>query len=312
MEKPTVDQSDERYSVNKLKVLLDERAARTEYQKQLAEQEKSFDRYREEMRLKQLELEKKLQVESAAREANFRDREESLMRRQKTMEMLLAEREREVEGVRHHLKEEVFRREEALQLAQQELQQEKDRYNNENRDRLQKTSKNYVEQALSSLQVQETKFHKSSENWSAIGAGALIVALVFFGAITLASAYTLPDAPTWEVIVFLLVKGLIAIALLTALARYAFVLSNSYVREALKNADRRHAINFGKFYLESYGAAAEWSQVKDAFEHWNISGSNAFSKQPPIPSEAQTPGKIEAVVEHVRNAMPRSKESEKN
>jgi hypothetical protein len=49
------------------------------------------------------------------------------------------------------------------------------------------------------------------------------------------------------------------------------------MREALKNADRRHAINFGKFYLESYGAAAEWSQVKEAFEHWNITGENAFS-----------------------------------
>lgn len=49
-------------------------------------------------------------------------------------------------------------------------------------------------------------------------------------------------------------------------------------REALKNADRRHAINFGKFYLESYGAAAEWTQIKEAFEHWNITGDNAFSK----------------------------------
>jgi hypothetical protein len=54
--------------------------------------------------------------------------------------------------------------------------------------------------------------------------------------------------------------------------------SNSYVKEALKNADRRHAINYGKFYLESYGAAADWSQIKEAFEHWNIDGSNATSK----------------------------------
>jgi hypothetical protein len=50
------------------------------------------------------------------------------------------------------------------------------------------------------------------------------------------------------------------------------------MQEALKNADRRHAINFGKFYLESYGAAADWTQVKEAFEHWNITGANAFTR----------------------------------
>lgn len=35
--------------------------------------------------------------------------------------------------------------------------------------------------------------------------------------------------------------------------------------------------NFGKFYLESYGANADWSQIKEAFEHWNNAPSSAFS-----------------------------------
>lgn len=49
------------------------------------------------------------------------------------------------------------------------------------------------------------------------------------------------------------------------------------MRESLKNADRMHAINFGNFYVQSYGAAAEWTQVKEAFENWNITSSNAFT-----------------------------------
>ena len=48
------------------------------------------------------------------------------------------------------------------------------------------------------------------------------------------------------------------------------------MHESLKSSERQHAINFGKFYLESYGVDADWSQIKDAFEHWNISSNTAF------------------------------------
>lgn len=64
-----------------------------------------------------------------------------------------------------------------------------------------------------------------------------------------------------------------------AFARYAFIFSNSYMHESLKNSERRHAINFGKFYLEAYGANASWEQVKEAFQHWNISNDSAFTKK---------------------------------
>ena len=249
----------------------------------LNKREKEVEELREKLRVQQYVGEKKLQKERETRDAFFAERDQKLMRRQSEFEQLLAQREQEVESLRSHLTAEVSQREANLKHANLELQQEKDRYNQENRERLDRTSKKYVEDALASLHVQETKFHKSSENWSAIGAGALIVGLVLFAVMTLTSLLALPAIITWEFIVFSVAKGLIAVSLLAALARYAFLFSNSYVREALKNADRRHAINFGKFYLESYGAAADWSQVKEAFEHWNIGGSNAFSK----PDEAQ-------------------------
>jgi len=79
------------------------------------------------------------------------------------------------------------------------------------------------------------------------------------------------------------------------------------MQEALKNADRRHAINFGKFYLESYGAAAEWSQVKEAFEHWNISGSNAFKRPDEAMPDISALEKAVALVERASKAIPKSK-----
>ncbi|MBE4012868.1 hypothetical protein HJ059_23770 [Vibrio parahaemolyticus] len=74
-------------------------------------------------------------------------------------------------------------------------------------------------------------------------------------------------------------RGLVVLTMFVALARYAFIFSNSYMHESLKNGERRHAINFGKFYLEVYGADASWSDIKEAFEHWNIDSQNAFTKK---------------------------------
>jgi hypothetical protein len=115
---------------------------------------------------------------------------------------------------------------------------------------------------------------------------------------------SMPSPVTWEFITFSIFKGLIAVGLFAALAKYSFLFSNSYMREALKNADRRHAINFGNFYLESYGAAAEWSQIKEAFEHWNIIGTNAFSKTDESAVDVTTLENFPALMEKIKKSLP--------
>ena len=76
------------------------------------------------------------------------------------------------------------------------------------------------------------------------------------------------------------------------------------MREALKNGDRRHAINFGKFYLESYGAAADWGQIKDAFEHWNIDGANGFGATDKKQADLPTLEKIVEALDKIGKALP--------
>jgi hypothetical protein len=67
--------------------------------------------------------------------------------------------------------------------------------------------------------------------------------------------------------------------MLVALAKYAFTLGKSYMVEALRNADRRHAISFGEFYLKAFASQATWVEVKDAFQHWNIDRGSHFLSQ---------------------------------
>lgn len=267
------------------------------YRDLIQRQEKELDAYRSKLKKEQFQREKELQLEIESREKLFADREKQLFERQREFEQRLMQRQAETEALRNHLEKEIVAREARLQQASIELQQEKERYNAENRRKIEETSKDYVSDALDTLDTKERQFHLISKIWSGIGAGSLVIGLIFFGVVTISSVLSFPETITWEFIVFSVFKGLVALTFAAALAKYAFLFSSSYMREALKNADRRHAINFGKFYLESYGAAAEWSQVKEAFEHWNITGENAFSPKNEKVIDASTFEKAAEIIE---------------
>lgn len=69
--------------------------------------------------------------------------------------------------------------------------------------------------------------------------------------------------------------------------------------EALKNADRIHAISFGQFYLQAYGENSEPNDIKEVFQHWNIGGRNAFSA---LSAESYDPKIIEAIATIVHSS----------
>ncbi len=65
------------------------------------------------------------------------------------------------------------------------------------------------------------------------------------------------------------IKGAIFVGVAGVLARYSFVLSGRYLDESLAVSDVIHGVSFGQLYVQSYGAAAGWDQVKDAFSRWH-------------------------------------------
>lgn len=81
------------------------------------------------------------------------------------------------------------------------------------------------------------------------------------------------------------------------LAKYSFIFSKSYMHESLKLGERAHAIRFGEFYLDTYGANAQWEEVKEAFAHWNISGQSAFSDAETGPVDPAVVGAATNLVE---------------
>ncbi|WP_421240017.1 hypothetical protein [Aeromonas enteropelogenes] len=250
----------------------------SKYREIIQQQERELDAYRSKLKEEQIAKERELRRELEERERFFVDREKKLLERQKEFEKYFHLRESEAVELRNKLENEVAQRESELKRAEIELKQEKERLTEESRKKLEQTSRDYVADALEALSNKETKFHTISKIWSGIGAGALLVGFALFVVITFRTNLADLKDMSWPFLVFTFFKGLVAVGLLLAVAKYSYMFSSSYMQESLKNADRRHAINFGKFYLESYGSTADWSEVKEAFEHWNITGTNAFSK----------------------------------
>lgn len=298
------------FSSAAIKQLSDRERELLKYRELIQQQEKQLDDFRVRLKHEQLAREKEIQKELDAREKFFADREKKLFERQREFEEHLMLRQGEAIEIKAKLEQQLVTRETELQQALQELRLEKERYNEESRKKIELKSRDYVADALDTLDKKETQFHRISKIWSCIGAASLLGGVVFFGYVTMSTFSFIPNPVTWEFITFSVFKGLIAVALFAALAKYAFLFSSSYMREALKNADRRHAINFGKFYLESYGAAADWAQIKEAFEHWNIAGANAFSKSEENQLDVTALEKVATVVERISKALPTLKKSE--
>ena len=139
------------------------------------------------------------------------------------------------------------------------------------------TAESYISESLEELRARESGLKKSAYVWYSAAFFSLLMGLGF----GLWRAFTsAPNADiTWQSIAQLAVVSIIVIGLLGALSRFAFILGKSFMVESLRNSDRIHAISFGQFYLKAFGEHAEWSEIKEAFQHWNIDKGSSFMQQ---------------------------------
>lgn len=138
------------------------------------------------------------------------------------------------------------------------------------------SAESFIQSSLAELKESEKTYRRIAYIWYNL---AYLTLLISVGFGVWRALIVGPTSQDWQSLVELAISGVIVIGLLVALAKYAFTLGKSFMVEALRNADRRHAISFGEFYLRAYGAKAEWSEVKDAFQHWNIDKGSHFLGQ---------------------------------
>ena len=261
----------------------------SKYREMLKHRESELDQFKEQLRKEQNEREKFLNKELKERDQIIEAREKELYERQKRMEEKYQARHSETEKTKLKLESELAKKEAELNSLLQEVEKEKERYTEESRKSIESKSKKFVDAALLSLENKENGFHKISKTWSAIGAFSIILGISFaiFTMFYGADVFHQTGNKSISYYLYNLFRGLIVVGLFGFLSRYAFVFSNAYMHESLKSGERLHAIKFGEFYLDAYGADADWGQIKEAFEHWNISNKSAFSKSDKLPENNQ-------------------------
>ena len=92
--------------------------------------------------------------------------------------------------------------------------------------------------------------------------------------------------------------GVVALSLFVAAGRYLFVMGRAFMTESVRNSDRNHAIEFGKFYLKVFGGSIEKGEMRDIFQHWNAGSSTEFSRQDP---ESFDPKLMDRATELIRS-----------
>jgi hypothetical protein len=77
--------------------------------------------------------------------------------------------------------------------------------------------------------------------------------------------------------IFSSVINALKIALFSAISRLCYILGKSFMAESTKIRNTIHAISFGDFYLNAYGAEVTRYEVRDILSEWNTNSTN-----PPI------------------------------
>jgi hypothetical protein len=138
------------------------------------------------------------------------------------------------------------------------------------------TAAEYIEKSLTDLNQREKKYQRIAYSCY-VFAFISLIGCIYFGIWRSTIIINLKmDIGTH---IQFAILSILIISLIIALSRFAFIMGKSFMVEALRNSDRIHAIKFGEFYLNVFGEKAEWQQIKEAFQNWNIDKGSSFLTQ---------------------------------
>jgi hypothetical protein len=171
------------------------------------------------------------------------------------------------------------------------------------REKIESKAADYIEVAITALRKREFRNAVAGTIWYILGFITLIAG-VWFAINGLSGLDKLSNQNYWMYVLVVL-KSIIIVGLLIACSKYAFNLGKSFINEALRNADRIHAIAFGKFYLQAFGdKVSSPEEIREVFQNWNIDKDSSFQK---LDSTSYDPKLAESLVEIVKTLSEKVK-----
>jgi len=151
----------------------------------------------------------------------------------------------------------------------------KEEVRREVQQRVERNAAVFIAKSLDELRKRERDHRRSAYLAYSISYVFLIGGIGF----ALYRAILYPALGNWPAFAQLLALSIIIVGFLVAAAKLSFLLGQGFMVESLRSADRIHAISFGEFYLNAFGEQADWSQIKEAFQNWNIDRGSSFPSQ---------------------------------
>lgn len=165
--------------------------------------------------------------------------------------------------------------------------------------RVESTAEDFIHSSLQGLTRRENRYRRISYVLYAVSYLTLIS-----GVYLVVSRFTPTgdQATDWPRLIQHTFLLSVVLAFVVAASKFAFTLAKSFMVESLRNADRIHAIKFGEFYLKAFGDQAQWSQMKEAFQHWNIDSGSDFIRQDVKHIDPEIHEKILELIKTVKKA----------
>lgn len=161
------------------------------------------------------------------------------------------------------------------------------------KEEIRKTAAEYVQETITEIKQKEKSLEKAAKNWYMTGYVSLVLGVILALAFTFISYNS---SQNWQDILIWGIKAAVILILFISSSKYAFNLGKTFMNEALKNADRTHAINFGKFYLQLFGDSVTPNDMKEIFRDWNLDKPSAFVN---LKTEEYDPKIIEIVMKTI-------------
>ncbi len=152
----------------------------------------------------------------------------------------------------------------------------KDEKKRQQQEKIEKNAEDFIRESRKELKERESKYRFLAHLWYGAAYLSLLTGL---GASVWRANIVENENQNWSNVIELAIIGVLLLGLILAIAKFAFTLGKSYMVEALRNADRSHAISFGEFYLNAFEDNLDWAEVKEAFQHWNIDKGSSFLNQ---------------------------------
>jgi len=165
------------------------------------------------------------------------------------------------------------------------------------------SKKAVIERITDSLELKEVisdlKNREKFNKRIAMGCYSIGTAGIIIGAfLAYFSASNIPSDKNSYYYIYIGLKNLAIIGLLILCSRYTFNIGKIFMEEGVKQADRLHAIHYGKFFLDSFREKLSFEEMKDLFKDWNMDNKPSPPNNPdPMaadPNKTNTNGGSEA------------------